>query len=113
MIFLNSDEFQKKYLFKYKYNLKNILKVSYKRSYFIDPKKKIRVTLDQNITINKKYINDNFGISLDKNIIELKYDVKDSNYCNELILNSKLENRNKKYSKYVQSFVEMNDSGLI
>ena len=76
-------------------------------------KKKIRVTLDQNITINKKYINDNFGISLDKNIIELKYDVKDSNYCNELILNSKLENRNKKYSKYVQSFVEMNDSGLI
>ena len=43
----------------------------------------------------------------------MKYDVKDSNYCNELILNSKLENRNKKYSKYVQSFVEMNDSGLI
>ncbi len=113
MIFLNSNEFQKKYLFKYKYNLKNVLKVSYKRSYFIDPKKKIRVTLDQNITVNKKYINNNFGISLDKNIIELKYDVTDSNYCNQLILNSRLDNRNKKYSKYVQSFVEMNDSGFI
>ena len=113
MIFLNSNEFQKKYLFKYKYNLKNVLKVSYKRSYFIDPKRKIRVTLDQNITVNKKYINNNFGISLDKNIIELKYDVTDSNYCNQLILNSRLDNRNKKYSKYVQSFVEMNDSGFI
>ena len=113
MIFLNSNEFQKKYLFKYKYNLKNVLKVSYKRSYFIDPKKKIRVTLDQNISVNKKYINNNFGISLDKNIIELKYDVADSNYCNQLVLNSRLENRNKKYSKYVQSFVEMNESGFI
>ena len=113
MVFLNSDKFQKNFLSKYKYNLKNILKVSYKRSYFIDPKKKIRVTLDQNIAVNKKYINNKFGISLDKNIIELKYNVVDSNYCNELILNSKLENRNKKYSKYVQSFVEMNESGLI
>ncbi len=113
MVFLNSDKFQKNFLSKYKYNLKNILKVSYKRSYFIDPKKKIRVTLDQNIAVNKKYINNKFGISLDKNIIELKYNVVDSNYCNELILNSKLENRNKKYSKYVQSFVEMNESGLV
>ena len=113
MIFLKSDKFQKNFLSKYKYNLNNALKVSYKRSYFIDPKKKIRVTLDQNITINKKYISNKVGIFLDKNIIELKYDVKDSNYCNELILNSKLENRNKKYSKYVQSFVEMNESGLI
>ena len=113
MVFLNSDKFQKNFLSKYRYNLKNILKVSYKRSYFIDPKKKIRVTLDQNIAVNKKYINNKFGISLDKNIIELKYNVVDSNYCNELILNSKLENRNKKYSKYVQSFIEMNESGLI
>ena len=113
MIFLKSDKFQKNFLSKYRYNLKNILKVSYKRSYFIDPKKKIRVTLDQNIIINKKYLNNKFGISLDKNIVELKYDVADSNYCNELILNSKLQNRNKKYSKYVQSFVEMNESGLI
>ena len=111
--FLNSDEFQKKYLFKYKYNLKNILKVSYKRSYFIDPKKKIRVTLDKNIFVNKKYINNNAGIYLDKNILELKYNVKDSDYCNQLALNSKLENRNNKYSKYVQSFIEMNESGLI
>ena len=69
--------------------------------------------MDQNITVNKKYINNKFGICLDKNIIELKYNVADSNYCNKLILNSKLENRNKKYSKYVQSFVEMNESGLI
>ena len=111
--FLNSNEFQKKYLFKYKYNLKSILKVSYERSYFIDPKKKIRVTFDKNIFVNKKYINSNIGIYLDKNILELKYNVKDSGYCNQLILNSKLENRNRKYSKYVQSFVDMNESGLI
>ena len=40
MIFLKSDKFQKNFLSKYKYNLNNALKVSYKRSYFIDPKKK-------------------------------------------------------------------------
>ncbi len=113
MFFLNSNDFKKKYLCKYKYNLNKILKVSYKRSYFIDPKKKIRVTLDQNITVNKKKSNNNTGIYLDKNILELKYNVKDSNYCNQLILNSRLENRNKKYSKYIQSFIEMNESGLI
>tara|TARA_B100000287_G_C20512366_1_gene733561 strand:- start:25 stop:678 length:654 start_codon:yes stop_codon:yes gene_type:complete len=113
MIFLNSDEFKKNFLSKYKFNLKNILKVSYKRSYYIDPKNKIRATLDKNITINKKYLNNKEGIYLDKNILELKYKVEDSNYCNELVLNSKLENRNKKYSKYVQSFVEMNESGLV
>ncbi len=113
IIFLNSEKFKQGFLSMYKLNLKSILKVSYKRSYFIDPKRKVRVTLDQNIIINKNYINNNAGIFLDKNIIELKYDVADSNYCNNLVLNFKLNNRNKKYSKYVQSFIEMNESGLI
>ena len=53
------------------------------------------------------------GIWLENNVLELKYKLKDSNYCNELIKNSKLNQRNKKYSKYIQSFIDINESGLV
>ena len=111
--FLDSEQFIKDITYKYQCNLNKILKVSYKRSYFIEPQKKIRVTFDENIFVNKNYKRKNMGIWLENNILELKYKLKDSNFCNELVKNSKLNQRNKKYSKYIQSFIDINESGLV
>ena len=111
--FLDSEQFIKDITYKYQCNLNKILKVSYKRSYFIEPQKKIRLTFDENIFVNKNYKRKNMGIWLENNILELKYKLKDSNFCNELVKNSKLNQRNKKYSKYIQSFIDINESGLV
>lgn len=113
LLYLNSSKFTKDFGFKYRFNLKKILKVSYKRSYFSDPKNKVRITFDENIFVNRNVKKKQMGLFLDNNILEVKYNILDSNYCNSLLLNSKITNRNKKYSKYVQSFLNINESGLI
>ena len=52
-------------------------------------------------------------MNLDETILELKYDLKNSNYVNKLIKFNNLKNRNKKFSKYVYSFICSNESGFI
>ena len=52
-------------------------------------------------------------INLDKTIIELKYDVKHSSFVNNFIKTHYLSNRNQKFSKYVNSFIEINENGYI
>ena len=69
-------------------------------------------------TINvETKINFNFRtlifINLDKTILELKYKVSNAQFVNEFICNNKLDNRNRKFSKYVNSFIELNDSAII
>ena len=34
-------------------------------------------------------------------------------FCNNFVLKNNLKNRNQKYSKYVNSFIELNDSGIL
>ena len=94
-----------------KLNLNKILYVTYDREYFLDYSKKLRFTLDQNI---KTYIDQSIkSINIDRNILEVKYDPIYSDYCNKFLKKNKLNNRNQKFSKYVYSFLELNQSGLI
>ncbi len=94
-----------------KINLKKTLLTQYQRNYYELPNKKLRVTVDNNIKIfhnfPKKFI------EIDKTIIELKYSVKDASFVNLFVKENKLENRNKKFSKYVNSFIELNDNAII
>ena len=92
-------------------NLNEILTVSYNREYYQDFSKKLRVTIDKNIKIFKDI--ELKPIELEKNIIEIKYHPKHSKFCNNFILKNNLKNRNQKYSKYVNSFIELNDSGIL
>ena len=73
--------------------------------------KKLRVTVDKKLKIFKKFPNK--FIENDKLIIELKYSVKNSSYVNNFVKNNFLDNRNQKYSKYVNSFIDMNENALI
>jgi len=110
--FIKSKSFLKnKFILRKKVNLKTILFIQYHRNYFQLPNNKLRVTVDEKLRIFYKYP-DKF-IDLDKIIVELKYDVKDSNFVNSFIKSNNLNTRNQKFSKYVSSFIEMNECGLI
>ena len=109
--FINSQDF-KKYELKYSNNnLKKTILVEYKRNYYELPNKKLRVTVDNNIKI---FYNYPLGfINLDKTIVELKYDLKNSSYVNLFVKENKLLNRNRKFSKYVNSFLELTNNAFI
>ena len=107
----SKDFFNNKFLLEKKLNLKKILFIQYHRSYFQLPNDKLRVTVDEKLRIFYKYP-DKF-IDLDRIIVELKYDTKDSSFVNSFIKLNNLNARNQKFSKYVNSFIEMNECALI
>ena len=112
MSFVGSYEFKKiDAMLNKKINLKKTLLIRYQRNYYELPNKKLRVTIDKDLTIFKKYPSQ--FIKIDKNIVELKYDVKNSNYVNSFIKNNFLNNRNQKFSKYVNSFLELNSNAIL
>ena len=71
----------------------------------------MRVTVDSNLKIFQDFPS-NF-INLDKTIVELKYDIKNSSFVNDFIKKNYLSNRNQKFSKYVNSFIEINENAYI
>ena len=112
MSFVDSYEFKKiDAMLNKKINLKKTLLIRYQRNYYELPNKKLRVTIDKDLTIFKKYPSQ--FIKIDKNIVEFKYDVKNSNYVNSFIKNNFLNNRNQKFSKYVNSFLELNSNAIL
>lgn len=96
---------------KYKLNLNKTIYVSYDREYFIDYSNKLRFTLDQNLSTSLKYYDKKLNI--DKIIFEIKHSPDNTHLCNKFIIKNKLKNRNQKFSKYVFSFLELNELGLI
>ena len=112
MSFVNNNEFKKiNTILNKKINLKKTLLIRYQRNYYELPNKKLRVTVDNDLTIFQKYPSQ--FIKIDKTIVELKYDVKNSNFVNLFIKNNFLNNRNQKFSKYVNSFLELNNNAIL
>ena len=110
--FVNNNEFKKiNAILNKKINLKKTLLIRYQRNYYELPNKKLRVTVDKDLTIFQKYPSQ--FIKIDKTIVELKYDVKNSNFVNLFIKNNFLNNRNQKFSKYVNSFLELNNNAIL
>ena len=104
-VFLNHEYFDL-----HKENLNQTIQIQYEREYYISTNNKLRITIDRKIKISK---NQKIKFQLDDVILEIKYNISDSDYVNQLILNYKLNNRNRKYSKYVNSFLILNESGLL
>ena len=104
--FLSLKRFNKNYNFKF------ILKTSYLRTYWISNDRKIRATIDSNIIASP--INDlNRNLNLNETILEFKFSpISEKNFRN-LFHNYNLNLRSKKYSKYLQSFLLLDDAGLI
>ena len=71
----------------------------------------LRITIDKNLKIFQNF--PNRYILNDKIILELKYDIGNSAKVNNFIKINKLNNRNQKFSKYVNSFIEMHENAII
>lgn len=102
---------EKKIILDKKLNLKKTIFIQYNREYYELPNNKLRLTIDNNLKVFNIYPS-NF-ISFDKTIIELKYKIKDTKFINNFIYKHELKNRNQKFSKYVNSFIESNNSAYI
>tara|TARA_B100001057_G_C22845795_1_gene948999 strand:- start:500 stop:1150 length:651 start_codon:yes stop_codon:yes gene_type:complete len=94
------------------FNYKFVLKTNYLRSYWISDNKKIRATIDINLKTSPIY-DLNFNLDLNETILEFKFLPSEEFNFRELIFKNNLNVRTKKYSKYLQSFYLLEDSGLI
>ena len=112
-VFLKSKEFDNS-LFKITtLNLVQVLTVSYSRDYYVDNEKKLRITFDENIKTHQNFEGNFFKnlANISNNILEFKYLLDDSNYVRQKMYNLNFNLRNQKFSKYVQSFMILNEMG--
>jgi len=107
----NQHFFKNNFLITKKINLKKSLFIQYEREYFEQQNKLLRITIDKNLKIFQNF--PNRYILNDKIILELKYDIRNSAKVNNFIKINKLNNRNQKFSKYVNSFIEMHENAFI
>jgi len=94
------------------FNYRFVLKTNYFRSYWISDDKKIRATIDTNLkaspinNLNRKF-------ELNDTILEFKFSPSNEKFFRNLFFQNNFNLRSKKYSKYLQSFYLLEDSGLI
>jgi len=89
-----------------------ILKTNYKRNYWLSNNGKIRATIDTEINTSPA---NNFSqiIRLPETILEFKFSPSLECYFRDFFSLLNLNIRSKKYSKYIQSFIALEESGLI
>ena len=94
------------------YNLQIVLKTNYNRSYWLSNDKKIRATIDKNLNTSP-HSSLNKIIKLPEIILEFKYLPEHENYFRLFFKRFGSGLRAVKYSKYVKSFFELNNSGFV
>ena len=92
------------------FNYNFVLKVSYDRSYWISPDKKFRATIDNNINASS-IKNENITISLPDTILEFKFIPAYEKSFRNFIRPRSNSLRVQKYSKYVRSFIALEEAG--
>ena len=103
------DNFNKNYN---DFNYRFVLRTNYLRSYWISDNKKIRATIDSNINVSPIF-DLSRKLSLNETILELKFSPFNESSFRNFFYNRNLNLRSKKFSKYIQSFHLLEDSGLI
>ena len=94
------------------YNYKMVLKINYKRSYFISDQGEFRATIDTEINTSP-VLDFNQVIRLPETILEFKFSKNSESYFRDFFSLRGLNIRSKKYSKYIQSFIALEESGFI
>ena len=94
------------------HNYNFILKTNYKRNYWLSNNGKIRATIDTEINTSPA---NNFLkiITLPETILEFKFSPDLEYYFRDFFSKQNLNVRSMKYSKYIQSFIALEESGLI
>jgi SPX domain protein involved in polyphosphate accumulation len=94
------------------YNYNFILKTNYKRNYWLSSNGKIRATIDTEIKTSPAYSASKV-VNLPETILEFKFSPNFENSFRDFFSQKHLNIRSKKYSKYIQSFLALENSGLI
>lgn len=94
------------------FNYKMVLKINYKRSYFISDQGEFRATIDTEINTSP-VLDFNKVIRLPETILEFKFSKNSESYFRDFFSLRGLNIRSKKYSKYIQSFIALEESGFI
>ena len=94
---LFKDELSKKISAIVKKNVEPVLVTSYDREYFLNYNKKLRATIDTNLSV--KHINNKSSIPLNKEIMEIKYNIENDDYYRNTIIDTNFNFRFQKYSK--------------
>ena len=92
------------------YNYKFVLKTNYKRSYWISSDKNIRATID--VDINTSSLdNQSTCINLTDTVLEFKFLPKNEFIFRNFFIENCNHLRSQKYSKYVRSFIALEEAG--
>ena len=97
---------------KQNFNFKFILKTNYQRSYWISDDKKFRATIDTEINTSSL---ENFlkPIYLPDTVLEFKFPPKYESEFRYFFNLRSYQLRSQKYSKYIRSFLTLENSGLL
>ena len=104
-------EFEKDKSFK-DLNYQFVLKINYSRSYWLSNDKKIRATIDTGLNTSPHPCLNRI-IKLPEIILEFKYLPEYEDYFRDFFKRFGSGLRVVKYSKYVKSFFELNNSGFV
>ena len=74
---------------------------------------KFRSTIDTNLSVKDFNIDNRFEIPIRKEIMEIKYSIKDDNDFRNIILNKNFNFRLQKFSKYVTGLINLKQNGFI
>jgi SPX domain protein involved in polyphosphate accumulation len=93
-------------------NYNFVLQTNYKRNYWLSNNGKIRATIDTKINTSPAYDLTKV-IELPETILEFKFSPNSETFFRDFLSKKGLNIRSKKYSKYLQSFIALEESGLI
>ena len=93
-------------------NYNFVLQTNYKRNYWLSNNGKIRATVDTEINTSPSY-DLTRTIELPETILEFKFSPNSEKFFRDFLSKKGLNLRSKKYSKYLQSFITLEESGLI
>ena len=109
---LEKDIFDPKNINANNYNYNFVLQTNYKRNYWLSNNGKIRATIDTKINTSPAY-DLTRAIELPETILEFKFSPNSEKFFRDFLSKKGLKIRSKKYSKYLQSFIALEESGLI
>ena len=94
------------------FNYRFILKTNYLRSYWLSNDKKIRATIDNDLRVSPvNYLS--HELYLNETILEFKFLPNNETFFRNYFFKKNFNLRSKKFSKYIQSFNLLEESGLI
>ena len=105
-------EFQNKVSNVIKRQVFPVLVTSYDREYYLSYNKKFRSTIDTNLKV-LSIKNFFLKLPISKEILEIKYDIKQDQDFRNAIINPKIRFRFQKFSKYVVGLLYLKRNGLI